>query len=86
MKDGNPIMEMQLPQTIDAGITIESADGFVPEYEAREAAKYSGYTYKEWKEIHYMERAQAVAHYRLHYRVEAFVSRATESYHNRKRS
>lgn len=79
MKNGLPIDQYELPDRIDTGIEISvMLLGTVPEYEAREASRFSGYTFSEWQSIHYMERACAVAYYRLHYKIEAFTQKAIE--------
>jgi hypothetical protein len=51
--------------------------GVVPEIEEREAAIFCGYTWKEWLEFSLTEpegrynRASGIAHYRLHFMIEA---------------
>lgn len=84
-KNGLPLEQFELPERIDTGIEIRSLDGVVPEFECREAAKFSGYTYSEWRTIHYMERAAAIAFFRLHYKIEAFNSKAIENRMNSRR-
>lgn len=85
-KDGLPIKLFELPERIDTGIESGALEGVVADYDAREAARFSGYSWNEWLKIHYMERAQAVAYYRLHYRIEAFVQKATEAKYNQRRN
>lgn len=67
---------MNLPQRINVGITIESNEGYVSEYECREACLYSGYTWPDWYNLDITERATCVAHYRMHMLIEAHVNEA----------
>ncbi len=39
---------------------------FPPEYEVREAARFSGYTWPEWWELESEEQARSIAHLRIH--------------------
>lgn len=50
--------------------------GLVPEYEEREAAITSGYTWAAWQELPLIERAAGVAFARLKALIEANVSDA----------
>lgn len=50
--------------------------GLVCDYEAREVAIFSGYKWVEWRKLEWFERASAVAHYRMHFLVEAHVQDA----------
>lgn len=44
-----------------------SVRGLVPELEEREAAIFAGYRWREWLELPRYERADGVAHLRLHH-------------------
>lgn len=61
---------------------IGLVEGVVAEFEEREAAIFSGYTWKEWQEFDLLDpvgrwsRASGVAHYRLHSLIEQHVEDA----------
>lgn len=61
---------------------IALLEGLVPEIEEREAAIFSGYTWKEWLEFDLLDpegrwnRAAGVAHYRLHHLIAQHVDDA----------
>jgi len=63
---------------IETGITLDGELGVVPEYEERETVRFYSISMNEWYELHPMERAKCVAHYRLHYIVEAFTQKAIQ--------
>lgn len=42
----------------------------MPELEEREAAIFSGYTWKEWRDLPREERIAGIAHYRVHHLIE----------------
>lgn len=50
--------------------------GLVPEFEEREAAVFVHIAWEEWQVISGLERAKAVAHYRMHSMIEAHVNDA----------
>lgn len=53
---------------VNTGITYDDVRvqiGMVSEYEEREAAMYSGYTWSRWVRLDSRERAASVAHRRL---------------------
>lgn len=58
--------------------------GIATEYECREACIFSGYTWKEWRGLDWYERAATVAHYRVHYLIEAHVQDAVRVNSERK--
>lgn len=60
------------------GLTFDTSDGLVPEYECREAAVFAGYTRLQWEEIDWQERAAVIAHYRVHNLVEAHIQDAAD--------
>lgn len=39
--------------------------GLVPEVEERDAARFNGYTWSDWRKLAYDERVTGVAYYRL---------------------
>ena len=62
---GDPITAYHL-RTLETGITYRQiVPGVVPEIEEREAARFSGYTWKDWRELPTQERVDGVAHFRL---------------------
>ena len=62
---GDPITAVQL-RTLDTGITYRRiVPNVVPEVEEREAARFSGYTWKDWQELPTQERVDGVAYFRL---------------------
>lgn len=65
---------------MDAGIQIVPAmPGQVPEIECREAAVYTGVTWREWTTLlTAYDREYAVAHYRMHLLIEAHVNDAAQ--------
>ena len=50
--------------------------GLVSEFEEREATVYVGYTWMQWLDLPWHERAASVAHYRLHLAVDAHIQHA----------
>lgn len=46
----------------------------IPEYEAREAARFNLYKWSEWIELDGMDRARCVAYYRIHLSIEEHIS------------
>ncbi len=59
------------------GLAVESeVPGTVPIYEALEAAIYCGYSTARWWDVDYLERARAVAQYRMHNLIESHVQNA----------
>jgi len=75
-RHGTPIQLLHLRRHVDVGIVIDSQDGIVPEYEDREACVFSNYNWTNWLELTGMERAYAVAHYRMHHTIEAHINDA----------
>lgn len=59
--------------------------GLVAEYEEREAARESGYTWKEWEELEREERIACIAYYRLRHIIERNVQDAV-SYEQERRA
>ena len=67
-----PIIEHPLSETVTTGIEFDAlAPGLVPAFEEREAAVFGYYTWSAWQRLTPQERAECVAHYRLHRLVEA---------------
>lgn len=73
---------MGLPSKVNVGISIESNQGFVSEYEMREACLYVGHTWASWSELDSDERASCVAHWRMHLLIEAHVNEAVSKYNS----
>lgn len=44
--------------------------GMVPAFEEREAARFGWYNWRQWRRLEAEERADVVAHYRLHRLIE----------------
>jgi hypothetical protein len=78
MKNEIPILDCSLPKRVRIGITYGSRLGLVADLEEREAAIFGNYNYSEWLELPWNERAEAVAHYRLHSLIEAHTEDAVE--------
>jgi hypothetical protein len=83
-RHGEPIDDVPVRQTVNTGIAIQSNNGFVPEYEEREAAVFALIPWSEWDSLSWYERAAAVAHYRMHQTIETHVNDAVESERRRK--
>lgn len=56
----------------------------VPEYEEREAARFSGYTWTEWETSTHLEHVHAIAYYRAHIMIENHVQHAVNKAIERK--
>jgi hypothetical protein len=69
-----PLTRLTIKQTLNLEIAFETPAGLVPEYECREACVYLGYRWPEWEQLHWFERANAVAHYRTHALIEAHIN------------
>lgn len=69
---GALITRHAIRRPIDTGIEYGKplADGWVAEFEVREAAVYCNYTPAQFAEMDWWERARCVAQYRLHRLVE----------------
>lgn len=68
LRNGEPIQLAPL-KTIQTGIELDDVRelfGLISEYEERDTAVQSGYTWKEWLELDTYERAAQVAFLRLH--------------------
>lgn len=78
-----PILKVTIRQKIDPGIRQESLLGMVSEYECREVAKKSLYTWTQWLDLDTSERAACIAHNRLGLAIEAHVSEAYTKYSER---
>lgn len=64
-------------RSVRVGLAVESeVPGTVPIYEALEAAIYCGYTVSGWWDVDWLERARAVAQYRMHNLIESHVQNA----------
>lgn len=55
--------------------------GYVAEYECREAARFSNYTWLEFESLDRYERATIIAYYRMHGLVERHVQQAIDGKH-----
>lgn len=56
----------------------------VAEYEAREAAVFGNYTWKEFNELELGEKAMCIAHYRMHHKIDAVVQQEVTEYSKRR--
>ena len=57
---------------LDTGITIRRGfGGLVPEVEEREAARFNGYSWKEWRDLPHEEKVDSVAYMRVKRQIEA---------------
>lgn len=80
-----PIEDCPLANLIQAGIRFRSEGGLVPEIEEREAAIFCGYRWSEWLNLPWTERSNSVAHYRLHYMIDAHGESARVEEYERQR-
>ena len=81
---GRPISSVQLKSQLNAQITAGRGEfGLVSEYEEREAAIFVLCPWHIWTELEWQERAAAIAHYRVHFLVEAHVNEAAEKAANK---
>ena len=79
MRHGQPITEYPLRDRIQTGITLgRRVAGLVPELEVREAANSGHYNSTEFAALQFEERANVVAHYRLHHLIESHTQSAAE--------
>ncbi len=66
-----PIMEHPLSETVESGVRYGALlEGLVPEMEEREAAVFSRLSWPSYRALSWLERAQTIAHYRLHHVVD----------------
>lgn len=77
-RHGEPIDDYPLGKQLTTGIEIKSNNGFVPEYEEREAAVFSLIPWVNWENLNWYDRAAAVAHYRMHNIIDAHINDAAE--------
>ncbi len=54
-------------------------EGLVPEMEEREASVFAQYTWQDWLTLTWRERADAIAHYRLHHLIDLHRNDAVSS-------
>lgn len=54
-------------------------EGLVPEMEEREASVFAQYTWQDWLALTWQERANAIAHYRLHHLIDLHRNDAVSS-------
>lgn len=59
--------------------------GVIPEIDEREAAKYSGYTWREWLDLSRFERVDCFAAFTLHNLIDAHSHEAAQDAIERKR-
>ena len=65
-RNGETILNHPLGGTVRTGIEYEAlVPGLVPEIEEREAARFNGYTWRDWLELERHERAAGIGHSRL---------------------
>jgi hypothetical protein len=65
-KNKKPIIEIAPGNTVSTGIRYANqVRGIVPDFEEYDAMIMAGYNTIEWKELNYMEKADAVAYMRL---------------------
>ena len=65
-RNGEAILSHPLGGTVRTGIEYEAlVPGLVAEIEEREAARFNGYTWRDWLELERHERAAGIAHSRL---------------------
>ncbi len=65
-RHGEPISLLPLNQTVNTGVRYSAiVPGLVPEIEERDAGRFNGYTWHEWRTLHYAERVDNIAYYRL---------------------
>lgn len=69
-----PLAKLAIKKTLNLEIAFETQPGLVPEYECREACVYLGYKWSDWEQLHWFDRASAVAHYRTHALIEAHIN------------
>lgn len=64
-------MSHPLTETVNTGIVYRALlPGLVPEIEAREAAVFGLYTWRQWQQLEWEERADGVAHFRIRRAIE----------------
>ena len=65
-KDGEPISKHRPKNSVDTGIAYRPPMvGLISEMEERDSARFSGYEWKQWRELDYQQRVDGVAYYRL---------------------
>jgi len=65
-REGEPITEYPLKHSLNTGISYHpEMPGIVAEIEEREAARFSGYTWSEWKKLPRLDRVDNLAYFRL---------------------
>ena len=68
---GVPIAQHPLSEALNTGIVYGVlVPGVASQYEEREAAVFSHYNWTHWRELDWRDRAEAMAHFRLHRMVE----------------
>ncbi len=59
-------------KTLETGITLQRGfGGIVSEVEEREAARFTGFNWKEWGELPVVDRIDCVAYHRIRRAIEA---------------
>ena len=67
---GEPISAAPI-RLLDTGITYRRpVPGIVPEIEEREAARFNGYTWKEWLDLPRQERVDGLAYFRIQKQID----------------
>lgn len=69
-RNGDPIAGQRVRLIVETGIEYGILiPGLVPPYEEREACIFAGYTMAAWRLLGWMDKADAVAHFRLHHAI-----------------
>ena len=73
-------MEHPLSETVETGVRYNVIlQGLVPEMEEREASVFSQYTWDRWRDLPWQERANSIAHFRLHHLIDLHSNDAVSS-------
>ncbi len=86
-RNGLPITEHPLSETVETGVRYNVVlGGLVPEMEEREASVFAQYTWDRWLALSWQERANAIAHFRLHHLIDLHRNDAVSSEMKRRTS
>ena len=76
-----PISKYQLTSELSIDIRYQKVHpNIVSEYEAMEAAVFGGYTWMAFTALQAEEQAVAIAHYRMHNRIDSVVQQEITRY------
>lgn len=79
-RNGTRITELTQPSDEGAaGITVEYYAGLVPEWEEREAARFSGIAWNVYHAMEYDDKCGVVAYYKMHGIIESHTFQAQRS-------